>query len=86
MPPLPEETKRLLRAVYEKNPLLKKLLAAEDTRMNTALLLSVLRDLVIYCHHHEGWQDDHSTLLKTAETLLDELDVEWRNVDATKET
>ena len=43
-------------------------------------ILLVLAALVVYCHHHEGWQDDHPRARDDAERLLSEAGVPWEEM------
>lgn len=35
-----------------------------------ARVLSALIDLEWYCHHHEGWQDDHAAIVAEARAAI----------------
>ncbi len=48
--------------------------------MNRQEIISILAALVVYCHYHEGWQDDHPQALDDAEKLLAEEGVSWEEM------
>jgi hypothetical protein len=74
-----------IRFMWADCPACQSLMQAGGKVMDKRDVIHLLQRLVWFCHHHEGWQDDHMDILHDAEAFLTERGVAWEFNEYTEE-